>query len=567
MKIVLFNIFLKLSPSTEILVEFFVTLFGIIFIILIIGYIFYSYNKDKTPPFIKKIIEEEDQEVGDEIKKIEEKFIKALAEDNSKTVNFFINAVRNNYRYLRLKEHYIEREKEFIDEKDNYFVLLRQNKKKILNEGSPQYTDCKSLFNEEILKLYNYLSKYYTELKPDRKPFIESSYNIDLSQNQFFFVKAGDVEVPHFISSTNKNLHFYFYPSLIIKYDKKGQLDITQIQDNKINLNIVEEDNTQIAILSIDSVNFEIITSQVIAAKNFYNTFLAIQNYLIDSEWGFNANSNFESKKEIEIKKILLRLDSLIGLKKIKKDFYDIADYLKIQQLRKFKGLKSLTVNYHCIFMGNPGTGKTSLARILADIYKEMGIVKSGQLIETDRSGLVAEYVGQTAIKTNQIIDKAIGGILFIDEAYSLVSSNDDFGNEAISTLLKRMEDDRDKFIVILAGYNKEMQKFIDSNPGLKSRFTRTFEFEDYSAEELFEIFRKMVNDSDYILSKEAEVNIENQINEAVLNKDINFGNARLIRNIFEKTIQNQATRLSKEQQLSNCNLQTIKEEDIPVIT
>ena len=195
-----------------------------------------------------------------------------------------------------------------------------------------------------------------------------------------------------------------------------------------------------------------------------------------------------------------------------------------------------------------------------------MGIIKTGQLIETDRSGLVAEFVGQTAVKTNKIIDEAIGGVLFIDEAYSLVSNNDDFGNEAISTLLKRMEDDRDKFIVILAGYNNEMQKFIDSNPGLKSRFTRIFDFEDYSADELFEIFRKMVSDNDYILSKEAAENIEKKINEAVLNKDKNFGNARLIRNIFEKTLQNQASRLSKENNLDNLSLQIIKVEDIPQI-
>lgn len=298
----------------------------------------------------------------------------------------------------------------------------------------------------------------------------------------------------------------------------------------------------------------------------FYNSYLILQKYLIESEWGLNSNNGDMSLKEIEIKNTLKKLDSLIGLEKVKKDFYDIADYIKIQQIRKFKGLKTSISNYHCIFLGNPGTGKTSMARLLADIYKNLGVIKSGQIIETDRSGLVAEYVGQTAVKTNKIIDEAIGGVLFIDEAYSLVSNNDDFGNEAISTLLKRMEDDRDKFIVILAGYNEEMKKFIDSNPGLKSRFTRTFEFEDYSAEELFEIFKKMVYDNDYIMSKEALENIEKKIKETILNKDKNFGNARLIRNIFEKTLQNQASRLSKENNLDNLSLQIIKVEDIPQI-
>lgn len=558
-----YYIILKLSPSTELFVEIMMKLIGIGIVIWITWGFYKAYNKDETPDYIKKNIEEEDRDVNDEIKKIEETFTKSLVEDNSKTSNFFINAIRKNYKYLRLKQLYIEREKEFSDD-EIYHVLVRKTRQKILNEGIPIHSDCQNLFNEEILKLYKNLSQQYVELKLETLPFIETSHKIDLSNNKFFFVKVGNFIIPHFTNSLNKNLHFYIYPTVTIKYDKNGELKITDLQHNKITLKTIEKDNARFAILSFDTIDFEIITQNIKEAKSFYKSYLELQKHLIEKDWGLNNHTPSESKKELEIQNILKQLDSLVGLVKVKKDFYDIADYIKIQQIRKIKGLKTASANYHCIFVGNPGTGKTSMARLLADLYKQMGLVKTGQFIETDRSGLVAEYVGQTAIKTNKIFDEAIGGILFIDEAYSLASVNEDFGKEAISTLLKRMEDDRDKFIVILAGYNNEMQKFIDSNPGLKSRFTRTFEFEDYSAEELIEIFKRMLKDTDYILTDEASFKLNSLITSAVISKDKNFGNARYVRNIFEKTLQNQASRLSREKILNSQLLQTIEKEDIP---
>lgn len=258
-------------------------------------------------------------------------------------------------------------------------------------------------------------------------------------------------------------------------------------------------------------------------------------------------------------------LESLIGLNSVKDEVDKLTNFIKIQQVRANEGLKTSPISYHCVFTGNPGTGKTTVARIIAEIYKDLGILAKGHLVETDRSGLVAEYVGQTAVKTNKIIDSALDGVLFIDEAYSLVSgSGNDFGLEAISTLLKRMEDDRDRLVVILAGYGDEMKSFIDSNPGLQSRFNRYIHFNDYSAEELVDIFKLNVSKHDYTLSNEALEVLKSYIENTVANKDKNFGNARFVRNLFEKTLENQATRLASKGQITKELLQEIKAEDIP---
>lgn len=242
----------------------------------------------------------------------------------------------------------------------------------------------------------------------------------------------------------------------------------------------------------------------------------------------------------------LEELLALIGLSEVKQDVSALSKFVRIQQEREKKGLKSVDLSYHCVFTGNPGTGKTTVARILADIYKDLGILEKGHLIETDRSGLVAEYVGQTAVKTNKIIDSALDGVLFIDEAYSLVQGgSNDFGQEAISTLLKRMEDNRNRLVVVLAGYSEEMKRFIDSNPGLQSRFTRYIHFADYTAVELKQIFMLNVKKNQYILEPKGEEKLSNILNYAVGHKDKSFGNGRYVRNLFEKTIQNQAIRLS----------------------
>ena len=257
-------------------------------------------------------------------------------------------------------------------------------------------------------------------------------------------------------------------------------------------------------------------------------------------------------------------LDELIGLASVKEEIRTMTNYIKIQKKREEQGLKSSPISYHCVFTGNPGTGKTTVARIIARIYKELGILKSGHLVETDRAGMVAEYIGQTAVQTNNVIDSALDGVLFIDEAYALLGGTEgDYGKEAVSTLLKRMEDDRDRLVVILAGYPAEMKRFIDSNPGLQSRFSRYIEFPDYTKEDLLQIFEYNMRKYDYHFGKGAKEVLQQKLDEAVARKDANFGNGRFVRNIFEKALERQANRLASKGNLTIESLSSIEKEDL----
>ena len=239
-------------------------------------------------------------------------------------------------------------------------------------------------------------------------------------------------------------------------------------------------------------------------------------------------------------------LDSLIGLTTIKEDVKEIMAFAKIQKMRKDAGLKSVPVSLHLVFTGNPGTGKTTVARIIGRLYKQIGVLSKGQLIEVDRSGLVAGYVGQTALKTQEQIKKAMGGVLFIDEAYALAQKDDAFGQEAIDTVLKAMEDHRDDLVVIVAGYTEPMEKFINSNPGLKSRFNKYIEFPDYTIDELEAIFYLNCKKYDYVVEEDAKKQIRARIISRKMTRQENFANAREVRNMFEDIITNQARRVAE---------------------
>lgn len=268
-----------------------------------------------------------------------------------------------------------------------------------------------------------------------------------------------------------------------------------------------------------------------------------------EAEIPFVGNISGGDKTADDLDSLLNELDSLIGLGTVKGEVKNLINLLKIIELRKKNNLKAPSVTNHFVFTGNPGTGKTTVARLLSEIYCALGILSKGHIVEVDRSGMVAAYMGQTAIKVKEVIDKALGGVLFIDEAYSLSNETPggDFGQEAIDTLVKAMEDHRDDLIVIVAGYPDLMERFIDSNPGLKSRFQKTIHFPDYNADDLYQIFIKNCKDNDYCLSEDASEYLKAQLRDYVQNKDKNFGNARDIRNFLDIAISAQANRLLAE--------------------
>ena len=266
------------------------------------------------------------------------------------------------------------------------------------------------------------------------------------------------------------------------------------------------------------------------------------------------------------LEKALGELNDLVGLEKVKKDINELINLLEIQKKRDAEGLKNIEIALHTVFLGPPGTGKTSVARLLSRIFKQLGYLSKGQLYETDREGLIAGYVGQTAIKTDKALDESIGGVLFIDEAYALTQNQfgNDFGSEAVNTIIKRMEDFRDDLAVVVAGYTDPMKIFIDSNPGLRSRFNRYFYFDHFKSEQLLLIFENFCKKSDFMISVEAKEKLQDTFSLMDAHKTESFGNARVVRNLFEKSVQNQANRLINWTAPKNEFLKTLHEEDIP---
>lgn len=275
------------------------------------------------------------------------------------------------------------------------------------------------------------------------------------------------------------------------------------------------------------------------------------------------VKDKFEVESEESLEDLQKQLDCMIGLDGVKQQVHSIINELKIDALRKSKGLKVSNTSKHLVFKGNPGTGKTTIARLLSKIYKQLGILEKGQLVEVDRSEIVAGYVGQTALKTKEKIDEAMGGILFIDEAYTLAKGENDFGQEAIDTLLKAMEDHRDEFIVIVAGYDEPMESFLQSNPGLKSRFNEYIHFDDYSEEELFMIFGLLCEQNDFRMDLEAQDTLKSYLNELCNHKPDNFANGREMRNLFDKSKKAHSNRLASLNEISDKDLITFKKDDL----
>ena len=260
-------------------------------------------------------------------------------------------------------------------------------------------------------------------------------------------------------------------------------------------------------------------------------------------------------------------LDRLVGLHSVKEQVRTQIAFLQIQERRKEHGLAEVAASKHLVFLGNPGTGKTTVARLLAEMYQSIGLLRKGHLVEVDRAGLVGQYVGHTATRTNKAVKKALDGVLFIDEAYALSPEGigrNDFGPEAIETLLKRMEDHRERLVVIVAGYPKLMERFLQSNPGLRSRFSREIVFPDYNASELVEIFLNMAGDADYRMDADGKVTLDRIFAAQAMTRG--FGNGRYARTLFEQAINRQALRLSQDRAvdyLDRASVTTISSADL----
>jgi SpoVK/Ycf46/Vps4 family AAA+-type ATPase len=367
--------------------------------------------------------------------------------------------------------------------------------------------------------------------------------------------------------------------------DKWGYLDedtksilINSVKDNSHSFKYLE------SLLYLNNLNIDASIKQKI--KNSIETIIIDYFTLIVNL--DNQISDFEKEKYEELKRLLQldystvkedlsntlsiddsleatlkELEELVGLYDIKNEVKSLINFAKVNEIRKAKGLPTVSLSLHSVFFGPPGTGKTTIARLISKSFKSLGILKKGHLIETDRSQLVAGYVGQTAIKTKEVLDKALDGVLFIDEAYSL-SSDDDFGKEAIDTLLKYMEDNRDRLIVIVAGYENEMAEFINTNPGLKSRFNKYFNFPNYSGSELLEILLRIIHKNKFVISDEAKGKLTYIINDAIFAQGQQFGNARFARNLYEQIIQNQFLRVSQLENIEVEHLNEITLADLP---
>ena len=414
----------------------------------------------------------------------------------------------------------------------------------------------KADFSKGVIKVHHFvLSDFvllFEKFKEKETAFSRFvlAYFYDVLRNQKFAEDLSSVDV--IAQTTDKS-----FEKIIENIIEKNKISKSEISENPYYLFEIFE-NSKSEIFSSFQFFIEKCFNIKIDAIAELSILLGIKSTSSGKSKGIPENDTLE--------KALVELNELVGLVEVKKNVSDLVNYLKVQKIRTAEGLKNVDLALHSVFFGPPGTGKTTIARMLSRIFKHLGFLTKGQLYETDREGLVAGYVGQTAIKVSKVIEESIGGVLFIDEAYALTQglSPNDFGAEAINVLLKRMEDQRDDLAVVVAGYTEPMSEFINSNPGLRSRFNRFFYFDHFKPIELLEIFELFCKKSDFQLSEAAKEKLIETFEMLYEKKDDSFGNARVVRNLFEVCVQNQANRIVVSKKISKKLLKTFEEEDIP---
>lgn len=318
-----------------------------------------------------------------------------------------------------------------------------------------------------------------------------------------------------------------------------------------LNLSTIAEKNNDVAIIKTASL----LKNKLVA-------------YIGHRELCRICSSDYKEDKEQSLEELMEKLEQLIGLYKVKAKVHDLIVYQKVQKIRKEHGLNVPKHTLHLAFMGNPGTGKTTVARIIGHLYKKLGLLSKGHFVEVSRTDLIAGYQGQTALKVKKVINKALGGVLFIDEAYSITENenSDSYGRECLTELTKALEDHRDDLVVIVAGYTEPMKQFFESNPGLKSRFNTFITFEDYNGDELFRIFEKMSKEDDYEMSADAGCFLKKIFSEKANASILNFSNGRFVRNVYEDMVMNHARRVVNEENPSLEELELFEVDDVPKV-
>lgn len=442
---------------------------------------------------------------------------------------------------------------------DNAFV--QKINETYLLADSPNYLKTEHYFLADFMRIYGqivstetpkskFILGYFYDFLKNNKP-TDSSNIAQLNQlmNEPAFAEhLNKIKVNHFERFQNKAPQVYIVPEILKTLSHKSIETASNLEKN----------------FAILLANTDFVTSP--EEQKIIDNIVSQLNQPKPIE---NANATIVPDND-SLEKVLEELHQLIGMDNVKSSIAELIDLLKVQKIREGQGLQNIESSLHSVFLGPPGTGKTTVARLLGRIYKHLEYLPKGHVIETDRAGMVAGYVGQTALKVAEIVTQSLGGVLFVDEAYSLTPADGgkDFGSEAVDALLKRMEDHRKELAVVVAGYTVPMKAFVESNPGLRSRFNRFYMFNHFEPSQLMQIFEMYAKKAHFSVTPEAKLLLTDTFQKLYEKRDEGFGNARVVRNLFEKCVMNQATRVVKYHTsvLDTTTLKNIGEVDVPPV-